>query len=489
VSYDIVFLGSSPNALAAAARLSRSGLRVLVLESRSAVGGPVATEAFAPGFSADTGVMSAALDPEIVKDLDLAIEPMVRGSVTWLGAESVTFREAPALPPAVSHAVELLRAMYRMSPPSVPAAAGVDVETLVGIGARLLGLGAREMHEVLRLSFMSARDYFGEQAALSEPAQALLCAAAVRGLSEGPFAPGTLWNYLHHEAVGDGLFRSTVKGGVNGLASALADKARCFGAEIRTDAGVSITVDVTDGVARGVILPGGERVEAAAVVSDHDARATFTQFVPPYELEPEDNRAIRAIRSRGSVARVHLALRVLPDFTNLSAEALRGTLVFAPSVVCLEKAWDQAKRGALPDRPLIEATVPTLSDPSLAPEGAHVLSAWVQYVPMHCKDARSVFETVVGALAEFAPNLPELVLHSEVLLPEDLERRFGLTGGHLYGGETNLAQSFFLRPLPGYAFYESPIANLYLCGSAAHPAGYSGRSGWNFAARLLARRP
>jgi phytoene dehydrogenase-like protein len=463
---------------------------VLVLETRDAVGGPVTTEEFAPGFRADTGVMSAALDPEVTRELELSVDVIHRDCITTLGPSPITLRAAPELPQAVRHAVDLLVAIYKSDPPTMPAPAGADSAALHALGERLLGLGPREMHEVLRILFMSARDFFEEQRGASDATRAILCAAAVRGVSEGPFAPGTLWNFLHHEAVGDGLFRSTARGGLQSLSQALADKARSHGAEIRTGAAGPLSVHIEDGVARGAVFGGerdGERIAAELVVSDYDARATFTRLVPPYELDPEVNRVIRNLRYKGSVARAHLALRGLPEFTGIDIEALRGTLVLAPDAASLERAWDQAKRGKMPDRPFIEATLPSLSDPSLAPEGHHVLSAWVQYIPYGRGDREVILKTVVEQLAALAPSLAERVIHHHVSLPEDLESRFGLTEGHVYGGEINLAQAFFLRPIPGYSHYESPIANLYLGGSAAHPGGYSGRSGWNLAGSLLAR--
>jgi phytoene dehydrogenase-like protein len=484
---DVAVLGSSPNALCLAARLSRRGLRVLVLETREALGGPVATEAFAPGFRADTGVASASLDPEIARELGVSVEVIRRDSVTALGPSPLTLRKAPELPEAVSHAIELLRAVHRTAPPEMPAPVGADAAALHAIAARLQGFGARQMHEVLRLLFMSARDFFEEQVG-SGAARAVLAGASVRALSEGPFAQGTLFGYLHHAAVDDGLFRCTARGGLGALVEALAGAARAAGAEIRAGVPGPLRIDVEGGAARGVILPGGERIAAEVVVSDHDARTTFTGLVDPRELDPEVNHAIRAIRYRGSVARVHLALRGLPRFTGLDPEALRGTLVLAPDVASIERAWDQAKRGVVPGRPYVEVCVPTVGDPTLAPEGQHVLDAWVQYVPYGRGDREALGKSVLEMLSPFAPDLPGLVAGQRVSLPEDLEGRFGLPEGQLYGGEVRLEQAFFLRPIPGYARHETPIENLYLGGSAAHPGGYGGRSGWNLAG-LLSSRP
>jgi phytoene dehydrogenase-like protein len=484
VSVDFLVIGSSVNALAAAARLAAAGKRVLVLETRDVVGGPVTTESFAPGFRVDSGVTSAALDPAIARDLSLELDVIRRDSVTALSPTPVTFRAPLELPPSIAHAVDFIRALHGRDPPSMPVPSTAEAATLRELASRLLGLGSREMHDVLRLLFMPARD-FVEAYVGSEALRAVLCGAAVRGLSEGPFASGTLYSFLHHCALDDGLFRCTVRGGLGQMSQALADKARSLGVEIRLGVPGPVRVDVEAGVARGARLGDGSRVAAERVVSDSDARTTFTALVSPTELAPEENRAIAAIRYRGSVARVHLALRGLPRFAGVAEEALGGTLVVAPSVAALERAWDEAKRGVPSTRPYLEATLPTHSDPSLAPAGQHVLDVWAQWVPHGRGDAAAVLATVLAELRAFAPELPGLVTGHRVSLPEDLERRFGLYEGQLYGGEVRLEQSFFLRPLPGHSHHRTPIDNLHLGGSAAHPAGYSGRSGWNLAGALL----
>lgn len=480
-SYDVVFVGSSPNALAGAARLARHGKRVLVLSPRAAVGGPVTTEEFAPGFHADTALSSVALDPEVAADLGVSVDVVERPSVTLLGPSPVTLGR-PALPQAVGDAVELLRAMARVEAPEMPAPAAVDSAALGALGARLLGLGERRMHEVLRLLFLPARD-FALETALSDAERTALCAAAIHGVSEGPFAPGTLFNYLSREAAGDGLSGPTARGGLRAVSEALAARARALGAEIRAGAALSAVV-IEGGAARGVEAD-GERFEAAAVVSDYDVRATLGKLVPPYELPPETNRAVRALRYRGSVARVHLALDALPAFSGALPGALRGTLLVAPDVAALERAWDEAKRGAVPARPYIEVTVPTVGDPSLAPAGKHVLSAWVQWVPHGRGDREALRTAVVEQLSVFAPGLAGSVVGHEVLLPEDLEARFGLTEGHLSGGEIHLAQAFFLRGAPGCAGHRTPVDGLFLGGAGAHPGGWGGRAGWALAGRLL----
>src|SRR5262249_1148260 len=202
------------------------------------------------------------------------------------------------------------------------------------------------------------------------------------------------------------------------------------------------------------------------------------------------NRAVRNIRYNGAVARVNLALRELPGFAGVAEEALGGTLTIAPSLAYLEKAFDGAKYGDISEQPYIEASLPTLADATLAPAGKHVLSVWLQYAPYRNKlDPERVRELAIARLSEYAPDLPSLVLHSQVVMPRDFEERFGMSEGHLYGGDMTLAQAFFLRPLPGFAQYRTPIEQLYLCGAATHPGGgVSGLAGRNAANELLSDR-
>src|SRR5262249_18898338 len=232
-------------------------------------------------------------------------------------------------------------------------------------------------------------------------------------------------------------------------------------------------------------------IDAAQVFSDYDARYTFTKLINPPDLEPEFNRAVQQIRYNGAVARINFALRELPDFSSigfpLSERALRGTLVIAPSLKQLERAFDRAKYGDLSDRPYLELSIPSLADPTLAPAGKHVLSVWLQYAPYRGDfDTERVLELVLTRLCEFAPNLRSLLLHAQVLMPRDFEARFNLSEGHLYGGDMTLNQAFFLRPIPGFSQYGTPIEQLYLCGSATHPGGgVCGLAGRNAANRIL----
>jgi len=503
--YDTILLGSSANALTAAAYLAKAGQRVLVLEQSAQLGGATATAAFADGFRADLGLISGRLDPSIVRELSLyehGLEVIERDTITSLlpDQRSFTLPADRAAAAAVIRgfapndaarygdfmhlldlASDLLGSAYTAPPPDPQHPNAADAAQLLALAGRLRGYGRREMAEVMRLLVMSVRDLLDEW--FEDPAlKGLLASAGVRGLTQGPFAGGTTFNLLHHLAIGDGYFRATAKGGIGAINSTLASAAQAHGAELRVDAGAP-RVLLADGIATGVQLANGATIAAARVISDYDARYTFTQLVDPPELEPEFNRAVANIRYNGAVARINLALRELPSFSGIADDALRGTLVLAPSLAQLEKAFDGAKYGDVSDQPYIEASIPTLADPTLAPAGQHILSIWLQYAPYRNNlDPQRLGELALARLSEFAPNLRSLVLHSQVITPRDFEQRFQLSEGHLYGGDMTLAQAFFLRPLPGFAQYRTPIEQLFLCGAATHPGGgMSGLAGKNVA--------
>ena len=508
--YDTIILGSSPNALTAAAYLAHAGQRVLVLEPSPHVGGAIATAEFAPGFRADLGLVSGRLDPGIVRDLrlhDHGLELIEHDTVTSLLPNGRSFtlpadREAAAevirsfapddagrygeFMRLLDLASDLLGATYAAPPPDPQHPSAADAAQLLALAGRLRGYGRRQMSEVIRVLVMSARDLLEEwfdNAAL----KGLLGSPSVRGLTQGPFGGGTTFNLLHHLAIGDGYFRATARGGMGALSRALAAAAQTNGAQVRVDAAIDRIV-VADGKVSAVRLASGEIIPATQVISDYDARQTFTRLIEPPELEPEFNRAVANIRYNGAVARVNVALRELPEFSGIDPAALRGTLVIASSLAQLEKAFDSAKHGDLADQPYIEATIPTLADPSLAPAGRHVLSIWLQYAPYRNKlDRERLGELALTRLSEFAPDLRSLILHTQVITPHDFEAQFGLSEGHLYGGDMTLAQAFFLRPIPGFAQYQTPIGNLFLCGAATHPGGgVSGLAGKHAAEQVQA---
>jgi len=326
--------------------------------------------------------------------------------------------------------------------------------------------------------------------------KATMAASGIIGTFLGVRSPGTAYVLLHHYMGEiDGAFRSWgfARGGTGAISNAIADAAREAGAEIRTRAPIA-RVATRNGRATGVVLESGEEIAARVVCSSIDPRATFLKMVGADKLPSDFVEDIRRYKFRGSSGKVNLALDGLPDFRCLPGAGphLRGAISISPGVEYMERAYDDAKYGRYSRRPYMDVVIPSLTDPSVAPPGKHVMSCFVQYAPYHLKEGawdeeREAFgDTVLDTLAEHAPNMKGLVLHRQVLTPLDLEREFGLTEGNIFQGELTLEQLFFLRPAPGWAQYRTPIRSLYLCGSAAHPGGgIMGAPGRNAAAKVL----
>jgi phytoene dehydrogenase-like protein len=323
-----------------------------------------------------------------------------------------------------------------------------------------------------------------------------MSASGIIGTFLGVRSPGTAYVLLHHYMGEiDGAFRSwgLVRGGTGAISNAIAEAAREAGAEIRTQAPIAKIV-VANGQAKGVVLENGDEITANVVSSSVDPRLTFVKMVGAENLPGDFVEDINRYKFRGSSGKVNLALDTLPDFTCLPGPGphLRGAISISPSVEYMERAYDDAKYGRFSRRPYVDIVIPSLTDPSVAPPGKHVMSCFVQYAPYHLKEGtwdekREEFgDTVINTLAEYAPNIRDIVLHRQVLTPLDIERQFGLSEGNIFQGELTLEQLFFLRPAPGWAQYRTPIQNLYMCGSATHPGGgIMGAPGLNAAKKIL----
>jgi phytoene dehydrogenase-like protein len=292
----------------------------------------------------------------------------------------------------------------------------------------------------------------------------------------------------------DGAFRSWgfARGGTGAISNSIAAAAVEAGVEIRTKAPIA-KIKLSNGRATGVVLESGEEISAKAVSSSVDPRLTFMKMVGEKELPGDFVEDIKRYKFRGSSGKVNLALDALPDFKCMPGPGahLRGAISISPSVEYMERAYDDAKYGRFSRRPYIDMVIPTLTDPSLAPPGKHVMSCFVQYAPYNLKGdwdkEREAFgDTVIDTIAEHAPNIKSIIQHRQVLTPLDIEREFGLTEGNIFQGELTLEQLFFLRPAPGWAQYRTPIRGLYMCGSATHPGGgIMGANGKNAAEKVL----
>jgi phytoene dehydrogenase-like protein len=346
---------------------------------------------------------------------------------------------------------------------------------------------------------MSAADWLDEWFE-NDLLKAALAASGVLGSFVGPRQQGTAFNLLHHQlGASNGLLRTAgfVRGGIGQLPQALAKAAQRFGAEIRTSAEV-LRVVTKSSAATGIVLHSGEEIHAARVISSVDVKRTFLKLVEPTYLDPHFLLQIRNIRARGTVAKINLALDALPKFknaTNDTAAVLGGVTHIGPTLDYLERAADDAKYRRISEQPFLEITIPSIGDPSLAPAGKHVMSIWMQSAPYHLcagdwhQQRDLLGDAVLNLVEQYAPGFKNQVLHRQILTPLDLEQEYGLTGGHLYHAEMALDQIFFMRPVPGWSRYHTPIENLYLCGSGAHPGGgITGLPGYYAAREILTNR-
>ncbi|MFQ5400532.1 MAG: phytoene desaturase family protein [Anaerolineae bacterium] len=529
--YDAIIIGAGHNGLVAAATLAQAGQKVLVVEQRDVLGGAAATEELFPGYKVNIGAHDAGLlQEEIVHALFLkmhglelrespvalfAPQPDGRALTLWRDrppwpqeaqntAEIARFskHDAEQFPAYARQAARVARVLRRMMLIPPPEPASRNVNDLVGWGKvalQLKGLGGQEMMEFMRILPMPAREYLDEWFE-SDALKGALGAASVTGTMQGPRSAGTTLVMMLMAANGQGGFRAGrfVHGGMGQLAAALAEAARRDGAEIRTGTAVA-RVLLRDGQAAGVVLAGGEEIEARAVLSSADPRRTFLGLVGAPNLEPRFVRAVRNIKFRGSTAKMNLALSGLPEFRGQTGPGqLSGHIVISPSLDYLERAYDDAKYGRISEQPVLDIVIPTVLDHTLAPEGRHILSINMQFAPYHLREGNwdemrePLGDRIIETLAQYAPNIRSLLLHRQVMTPLDWERTLGLTEGSIFQGQMGLDQLLVMRPVPGWSRYRMPIAGLYLCGAGAHPGGgVTGLPGYHAARELLAawKRP
>ncbi|HUJ93681.1 MAG TPA: NAD(P)/FAD-dependent oxidoreductase [Terriglobales bacterium] len=517
---DVVIVGGGHNGLVTAFYLAKAGFKPLVLERRAITGGAAVTEEFHPGFRCSTLAHAAGpLRSEIVRDMQLekhglrlmapdvgitALSPDGRAIVLYNNSQKAAeeirkFSQKDAakyleFETSLAKIGKVIGEALALTPPDIDDPNRTDLWGMLKTGRSIRKLGKRDMYRLLRWGPMAVADLVAEYFE-TELLRATIAARGIFGTFLGPWSAGSSLVLLLRAAgdahpAGSSWFAA---GGTGAITQAMTAAAQEAGAEIRTGADV-IEVRVSDGVASGVVLSSGEEINAKAVISNADPKRTLLKLVDPTHLSPDFVLKLQHYRMPGTVAKVNLALSGLPKFSALNGneEALKGRIHIGPEIDYLERAFDESKYGNFSRQPYLEATIPTLTDPSLAPSGQHVMSIYVQYAPFKLKGSDwesqrvALGDTVVKTLSKYAPNLPELILTHQIITPQDLEDRFGLTGGHIFHGELALDQFFTMRPLLEWARYRTPIHNLYLCGSGTHPgAGLTGGSGANAAREIL----
>ena len=518
--YDVIVIGGGHNGLTAAAYLARAGRKVLVLERRHVLGGAAVTEEVFPGFRFSVcSYVVSLLRPEIIRELDLprhgleilpldgTFTPMPNGDYLWrVNDHAKTRREiarhsrldAEAYDDYGRAMVEMgrfVKPILGMLPPDPTSLDPRGLKRLMFLVNRFRQLSRQDQYNQVQLMTMSAIDFL-DQWFETDVLKATMSASGIIGTFLGVRSPGTAYVLLHHYMGEiDGAFRSwgLSRGGTGAISNAIAAAARAVGVEIRAEAEVA-KILVRGNRAEGVVMRNGDELRASVVASSVDPRLTFLRLLDT-SLLPDDFVAdIHRYKFRGSSAKVNLALDALPDFTSLPGPGahLRGAISISPGVDYMERAYDDAKYGRFSRHPYIDIVIPSLTDPSVAPPGKHVMSCFVQYAPYRLAEGtwddqrEALGDTVIDTLAQYAPNLRNIILRRQVLTPLDLEREWGLSEGNIFQGELTLEQLFFLRPAPGWAQYRTPVANLYMCGSATHPGGgIMGAPGRNAAMKIL----
>jgi phytoene dehydrogenase-like protein len=525
-TYDAIIIGGGHNGLVTACYLARAKWKVLVLERRYIVGGACVSEETFPGYKVSTAAyVNSLFRPEIIRDLRLrdygfevvernpsSFSPFLDGRSLMLGPDEAmnereiakfSAKDAAAYPKYVAmleRVATVIEPTLDQIPPNTVNPGIGDLLSMGALGLKMKKLGGAmgEAVEILTGAARPILDRWFE----SEELKATLATDAIIGAFAAPSMPGTAYVLFHHvmgETNGARGVWSYVRGGMGGLTQALAKAATDLGVEIRTEAEVT-RILVEAGSATGVVLANGDQLRARNVASNVDCRLTFETFLDPSILAPEFLAEIRRIDYSSASAKINVALSALPNFTAVPGTAAgpqhRGTIHLCPDQDFIERGYDDAKYGRFSREPIVECTIPSSVDPTVAPPGKHLMSMFCQYAPYTLKDgvwddaARNAFaDRCFDMVEQYAPGFKASVIDRQVLSPPDIERTFNLTGGNIFQGSMNLNKLFMFRPAPGFADYRTPVKHLFLCGAAAHPGGgVMGAAGANAARVMLKHR-
>jgi phytoene dehydrogenase-like protein len=524
MKYDAIVIGGGHNGLVTACYLARAKWKVLVLERRYVVGGACVSEEVWPGYKVSTAAyVNSLFRPEIIADLrlrDYGFEPIERDPASFspfldgryliLGTGSSKDVEEiskfsrkdaanyPKYEAMLERVASVVEPTLTQVPPNLvrPTLHQLLEMGKMGKALQRLGPAMGEAVEVLTGAARPILDRWFE----SEQLKGTIATDAIIGAFMAPSMPGTAYVLFHHvmgETNGKRGVWSYVRGGMGGLTQALARAAKDLGVEIRTEAEVA-KILTQNGSATGVALSSGDEFSAKKIASGVDCHLTFQKFLDPTTLPPAFNEAVARISYSSASCKINVALERLPSFTALPGHDAgpqhRGTVHLCPDQDFIERAYDDAKFGKISQNPVVECTMPTSLDPSVAPPGKHLMSMFTQYAPyapagggwtdaLRNEYADRCFDIV----EQYAPGFKASVIDRQILTPVDLESVFGLTGGSIFQGAMPLHQLFAFRPVPGFAGYTTPIKGLYMCGAAAHPGGgVMGAAGWN-AARVMLR--
>ena len=524
--YDVAIVGGGHNGLTTACYLAKAGLNVVVVEKHDYVGGAAVSREIHPGWTySNCSYVCSLLRPEIFRDLELAKHGLqiipYEGSATMLdngdfygsyNDHDLNYRSMSKFSAKDAEAYErfsrdvmrqckIIKPLLKMTPPDPTSFAPKDIMGLFEFAKHfagkdeLGGIGEKEIHETIRFWTMSVRDYL-EEYFESEVIKAHMAGSAIIGTALGPYSPGSAYVLLHHymgEVDGNVGAWGYARGGMGSITQAMSKSLIANGGNIKAGSAVK-NILVKNNRSYGLALENGDEIYADKIVSNLDVKRTFLKVVEKKELPSEFYKAVKNFKIRGSSGKLNIALDDKPIWKSIPKDdpASTGDLHFTQSIEEMEGAYDDWKDGKWSTLPYVDMCIPTLNDPTMAPQGKHYMSVFVQYVPYNLADGGWTEEKriqfgdhVMKRIGNYSTNFKDIVLHAEVRTPKELEAEVGLTEGNIFQGELTMDQLMFNRPIPGYAQYKSPIKNLYMCGSSTHPGGgVMGAPGAN-AARVI----